>query len=32
VKESYAKDTTKAEIESMNKSGSKTDDDKPVST
>ncbi len=32
VKESYAKDTTKAEIDSMNKSGSKTDEDKPVST
>lgn len=32
VKESFAKDISREEVEQMNKSGSKTDEDKPVST
>ena len=32
VKESFAKDISREEVEQMNKGGSKTDEDKPVST
>ena len=32
VKESFAKDISREEVEQMNKSGSETDEDKPVST